>query len=200
MKRLFLSAALSIFPAAWSEAGGGLVLEDDVCILWIDFYSAHLTSYQPAVTGNKQFCGELPSTGETIFVLDYLHQSLKDVPVDFRLIHNVTGQGSFVKLKHVEALGNLDQHTVFYAPPAVYPDASLKVEHAFDQEGLYVAVVSAGHPTNDSIYTAVFPVEVGASKVNYLLVIAAVLVVAALLLIRWRSRSSTAAPVREGSS
>ncbi len=197
MNRILLSVALSVFPAAWGEAGGGLVLKDDVCILWIDFYSAHLTSYQPVAAGNEQFCRELPDTGETIFVLDYLHQSLKEVPVDFRIIRNVTGQGQFVKLKHVQALGNLDQHTVFYEPPAVYPDASLKVEYDFEEEGEYVAVVSAGHPTSDSIYTAVFPVRVGTSGVSYLIMVSAVLVVPVLVLLRRRLRPARAAPRKD---
>ena len=78
--RVILSAALLPFPAVGIQAGGGLVLEDDVCIIWIDFYSAHFTAYQPGSSGNEQFCEDLPDTGETIFVLDYLHQSLKEVP------------------------------------------------------------------------------------------------------------------------
>ena len=103
-----LSLVLSLLcTGLWSSstiAGGGMVLSSDACILEIDFYSAHFTAYQPDTSGNTQFCQELPETGPSIFVLDYLHDSLKDVPVDFRIIRNVTGQGAFVKLKHVEAI------------------------------------------------------------------------------------------------
>jgi hypothetical protein len=149
-------------------AGGGLVLEGDVCIIRIDFYSAHFTAYQPDSSGNTQYCQDLPDTGETIFVLDYLHQSLKEVPVDFRIIRDVTGQGSFVKLKHVEAIEDIEQHTVFYQPAAIETDASLKVEYNFKEKGSYIGIVSAGHPSNDTIYTAVFPFEVGRSGFGYL--------------------------------
>jgi hypothetical protein len=193
MNRLILSAALLLFPAARSEAGGGLVLQDDACILWIDFYSVHLTAYQPESSGNEQFCRELPDTGKTIFVLDYLHQSLKEVPVDFRIIRDVTGQGRFVKLKHVEALDDIEQYTVFYQPPTVRADASLQADYNFGEEGLFVGIVTAGHPTMDTIYTAVFPIEVGASKVSLpLAMLSSLLVVPAFLLLRWYARTRRA--------
>lgn len=155
---------MTLLSLSAARAGGGLVLEEDKCILWIDFYSAHFTAYQPATRGNQQFCGDLPDVAETIIVLDYLHPSLKEVPVDFRIIRDVTGQGQYVKLKHVEALGDLDPYTVFYQPPVIRADASFQIEHTFADKGAYVAVVSAGHPSTDMIYTAVFPFQVGAFR------------------------------------
>jgi len=165
--RTILSMVMAAIPAASTLAGGGLVLEGDVCIIRIDFYSAHFTAYQPDTSGNEQFCRDLPDTGETIFVLDYLHQSLKEVPVDFRIIRDVTGLGRFVKLKHVEEMENIEQYTVFYQPPVVRPDASFKIEYNFAEKGEYIGIVSAGHPSNDTIYTAVFPFEVGRSSFAY---------------------------------
>jgi len=156
-----LSIVLVVFPFSGLQAGGGMVIEGDKCIVWIDFYSAHFTAYQPANQGNKQFCQQLPGTGPTIFVLDYLHKSLKDVPVSFRIIHDVTGQGSYVKLKHVEKIDDLERHSVYYQPPVMRADASLKIEHNFTAEGKYIGIVTAGHPNDDTIYTAVFPFEVG---------------------------------------
>jgi hypothetical protein len=166
--RTILSVVMAVIPAASTLAGGGLVLEGDVCIIRIDFYSAHFTAYQPNTSGNEQFCRGLPDTGETIFVLDYLHQSLKEVPVDFRIIRDVTGLGRFVKLKHVEEIEDIEQQTVFYQPPVIRPDASLKIEYDFIEKGEYIGVVSAGHPSNDTIYTAVFPFEVGGSNFTYM--------------------------------
>jgi len=185
-RRVILSVALLVFPAAGTQAGGGLVLEGDVCIIWIDFYSAHFTAYQPGSRGNEQFCQDLPDTGETIFVLDYLHQSLKEVPVDFRIIRDVTGQGQYVKLKHVEEIKDIEQHTVFYQAPIVRKDASLKIEYDFKEKGAYVGIVSAGHPTTDMIYTAVFPFEVGASRHGYVLPLLLLLAGAAFFVVRRR--------------
>ena len=165
---IILVGGLLALPAATAQAGGGLVLEGDVCIIRIDFYSAHFTAYQPNTSGNTQFCKELPDIGETIFVLDYLHQSLKEVPVEFRIIRDVTGLGRYVKLEQVEAIEDIEQQTVFHQPPVIRPDASFKIEHDFKEKGAYIGIVSAGHPTNDRIYTAVFPFEVGVSNYGYL--------------------------------
>ena len=144
-----------------------MVLSNDACILQIDFYSMHFTAFQPEDSGNKQFCQDLPDAGPSIFVLDYLHDSLKEVPVDFRVIRNVTGQGSYVKLKHVEEIDDLEPHTVFYQPAVIQADASLNIEYDFKEKGSYIAIVSAGHPTNNNIYTAAFPLEVGRSSWAY---------------------------------
>jgi len=183
---------MAVMPVASALAGGGLVLKDDVCIIQIDFYSAHFTAYQPNTSGNTQFCRDLPDTGETIIVLDYLHQSLQEVPVDFRIIRDVTGLGRFVKLKHVEAIEDIEQHTVFYQSPTIRPDASLKIEYDFAEEGAYIGIVTAGHPSTDTIYTAVFPLEVGGSNFSYLVPLFVLLAGAAFLVVRRRARSRQA--------
>jgi len=200
VRRVIMSVALLAFPATGTQAGGGLVIEDDVCIIWIDFYSAHFTAYQPGTSGNEQFCRDLPNTGETIFVLDYLHQSLKEVPVDFRIIRDVTGQGQYVKLKHVEAIEDLEQHTVFYQPPVVRPDASLKIEYDFREKGAYLGIVSAGHPSTEMIYTAVFPFEVGVSSPAYGLLLILLLAGAVFFIVRrcLRKKPSSTVPPRQG--
>jgi len=193
LNRVFCHAILSVvmmlIPTVSTLAGGGLALEGDTCIIRIDFYSAHFTAYQPNTSGNKQFCRDLPDTGETIFVLDYLHQSLKEVPVDFRIIRDVTGQGRFVKLKHVEAIGDIEKHTVFYKSPTVRPDASLKIEYDFSEEGAYIGIVTAGHPSEDTIYTAIFPFEVGGSNLLYLAPLFLLLTGAAFFVVRRFARS-----------
>jgi hypothetical protein len=184
--RSCLICILAWCPAASAPGGGGMVLEDDMCIIWIDFYSAHFTAYQPASRGNEQFCQELPDTGQTIFVLDYLHQSLREVPVDLRIIRNVTGQGRFVKLQHVEQVGDLEQHTVFYQPPVVRSDASFQAEFELAGEGDYIGIVSAGHPTSDETYTAVFAFEVGQSNTGFF--VAPALVIGLLVFYAFRRR------------
>ena len=156
--------AFLVAPAqAW--AGGGVMLRDDVCIITIGFYEAHFTAYQPQTRGNEEFCEDLPDLGETLFVLDYLHTSMKEVPIDFRIITDVTELGQFVQLRDVEAIADLDVPTVFYQRPTVRIDASLRVEHSFIEPGEYIGIVTAGHPTEDTIYTAVFPFRVG--KIDY---------------------------------
>ncbi len=150
-------------------AGGGVVLEDDVCKIKIGFYEAHFTAFQPETSGNRQFCEDLPDVGPTIFVLDYLHDSMKDVPIDFRIIRDVTGLGRFVRWEDVQAIANLDAQTVFYFPPVIETDASLAVEPTLTEEGAYIGIVTAGHPTSDEIYSAVFPFNVGRTNLDFIL-------------------------------
>lgn len=147
-----------------SFAGGGVILKDDVCIISIDFYAAHFTAYQPDSSGNKEFCRDLPDLGETIFVLDYLHSSLKEVPVDFRIVKDATGLGQFVRWKDIQAIDDLERNSVFYRPPEVQADGSYRVQHTFSEVGDYIGIVTAGHPSNDQIYNAVFPFSVGKTK------------------------------------
>ena len=159
-----IAIALMLIWSCPSLAGGGVVLSKDACIITIGFYTAHFTAYQPDASGNEEFCEDLPDTGESIFVLDYLHASLKEVPVDFRIIRNVTGLGRFVKWEDVQSLDNIEQHTVFYQSPLVRSDGSFRVGFSFPGKGEYIGIASAGHPNNDTIYYSVFPFSVGVTK------------------------------------
>lgn len=146
-----------------------MVLREDKCIIEIGFYEAHFTAYQPQTRGNEQFCQELPDVGETLFVLDYLHGSMKEVPIDFRIIKDVTDLGKFVQMKDIEAIDDLNPLTVFYHEPTVHFDASLSVDHTFAAPGNYIGIVTAGHPIKDTIYSAVFPFTVGKTDYTRLL-------------------------------
>lgn len=162
----FFATLFALLLSAQVWAGGGMVLREDKCIIEIGFYESHFTAYQPQTRGNEQFCQELPDVGETLFVLDYLHGSMKEVPIDFRIIKDVTDLGEFVQVKDIEAIDDLNPLTVFYHQPTVHSDASLSVAHSFAAPGNYIGIVTAGHPTKDTIYSAVFPFTVG--KTDYM--------------------------------
>jgi hypothetical protein len=191
---LFASIIFAMLPAVVAMAGGGMVLKDDACIIEIDFYSAHFTAYQPETRGNEQFCQQLPDIGEVLFVLDYLHPSMKEVPVSLRVIHDVTGQNEYVKLKHVEQIEDIESLTVFFQPPIVRPDASFQVDFDLLEEGSYIGIVTVGHPSTDATYTAVFPFEAGGLNINYSLPFALLFLTVGIFLInRWlRSRDKSA--------
>ena len=162
--RLFVLGIL-VTVTAPTLAGGGLILRDDVCIITLGFYEAHFTAYQPDTRGNEEFCRDLPDTGESIFVLDYLHDSMKLVPVDFRIIKDTTGLGQFVRWEDVEKIANIEDVSVFYRPPEIESNGSYRIQHNFLEAGDYIGIVTAGHPTSDKIYNAVFAFGVG--KTNY---------------------------------
>tara|TARA_B110000438_G_scaffold24225_2_gene22421 strand:+ start:6837 stop:7415 length:579 start_codon:yes stop_codon:yes gene_type:complete len=152
-------------------AGGGVLLSDDSCIMTIGFYEAHFTAYQPDSSGDKQFCEDLEEMGNTIFVLDYLHKSLSEVPVDFRIIKNVTNKGEFVQMGDIMEIQDLDRFTVFYQEPIIKTNASYTVSHDFIEKGEYIGIVTAGHPTNNNIYSSVFPFRVGASDLSWSIIV-----------------------------
>lgn len=196
VRTLWLILLLVVGPA-WS--GGGVILRGDVCIIEIGFYDANFTAYQPESNGNEEFCESLPDTEETIFVLDYLHSSLREVPVDFRIIRDTTGLGQFVQHEDILALDDIDEITVFYEPPVVKPGGSFRVEHTFLDSGDYVGIVTAGHPSNDTLYNAVFPFTVGAVNYPYWL-IAVVVGLIMVFLIRQVARSNSPASNSPGSN
>jgi len=64
-------------------------MTDDVCVMQIGFMRAHFTGYQPSVDGNKEFCEDIPNVVKSVFVIDYLHNYLRKLEVDFRIIKDV---------------------------------------------------------------------------------------------------------------
>jgi hypothetical protein len=187
-RKFIFSVAMSMVCAVLSStmviAGDGLVLEGAACTIQVDIYSVEFAAYQPDSSGNTQFCQELPDTGHTIMVLDYLHPSLKEVGVDFRIIRDVTGQGSFVKLKHIDEIEDIEQQTIFYQAPSIEADASLQIEYELREKGRYIAIINAEHPSNGRIYTAIFPFEVGALKYSQFVPLLLLLAVPAYFLRR----------------
>jgi len=144
------------------QAHGSVTPDGDLCIIKIGFYSAHFKIYQPRTKGHQDYCEDLPDTGETIFVMEYTYGDLGEVPVDFRIIHDITGYGRFAKIQDVKALGQdeIDSATVVYQPPMRTPDI-FSIGHKFEESGNYLGVVTARHPETHELYTAVFPFEVG---------------------------------------
>jgi hypothetical protein len=178
-KLLFITAILGwVGPAV---AGGGMILSKDACIVTIGFYTAHFTGYQPNTNGNIEFCGAFPDKGETIMVLDYLHDSLSEVPVDFRIIRDVLGKGDFIQPEDLDAIEDMGALTVFYQSPIVKANATLNINYVFESKGDYIGIVTAGHPTNDNIYTSVFPFTVGVVQIPWpmLSLLAAIAIVGA---------------------
>ncbi|MCZ6460450.1 MAG: hypothetical protein O6766_13940 [Gammaproteobacteria bacterium] len=162
---LLLSACWLANPGA--HAHGGVVLEDDVCVLKIGFLKAHFTGYQPRWSGNEEFCEDIPVVGNSVFVIDYLHDFLREMRVDFRIINDVNSVGIFASWDDVLSVTDLDAATVFYLPPEVRNDGVLTAEHEFEEAGNYIGVVTAHHPTQDKSYNAVFAFAVGDSGIGY---------------------------------
>ena len=149
-----------------SFSHGGVVEEDDLCVIKVNYLRAHFKIYQPETLGHEQFCEDLPLATESVFVMEYMHDSLSEMPIDFRIIRDVTGKGRFARMQDVKLIEDIDSATVFYRPPIIEPDIYL-VNYQFLEEGDFIGIVSARHPESDKVYTAVFPFEVGFTGFGY---------------------------------
>ena len=162
---LVFSLILSFLPSNVA-AHGGVVEEDDLCVIQVNYLRAHFKVYQPGVTGHEQYCEDLPVAAESIFVMEYQHDLLSKMQVDFRIIRDVTGKGRFARMVDVNEIDDIDSVTVFYQAPIVEPDV-YRVNHEFREEGDFIGIVSAKHPTTGKVYEAVFPFEVGFTGLGY---------------------------------
>lgn len=137
-------------------------------MMQIGFMRAHFTGYLPAVKGNEEFCEDIPEVGSSIFVLDYLHDYLREMEVDFRIVKDSQELGVFARWEDIAAIEDLEGDTVFYQPPRKKSDGVLTVAYEFPEAGNYIGIVTAKHPEKQKIYNAVFPFTVGGTSLGYL--------------------------------
>jgi len=149
-----------------ATAHGSVTPEDDICIIRIGYYKAHFKMYVPRSEEHNEFCEDIPDTGETVFVMEYEHSGLGAVPIDFRVIRNVTGQGVFTALQDVQEIDDIDAVTVIHHPAAIQPDV-FTILYDFAEQGEFVGIVTVENPETNNVYTAVFPFEVGFSGIGW---------------------------------
>ena len=159
---------------------GGVVYEEDLCVLNVGFLQAHFTGYQPQSSGGAEFCEDIPNVGESVFVLEYLHDFMREMAVDFRIVRDVQDFDVYANWDDVQSMGDLAPHTVFYLPAARYLDGVLTARHDFAEAGGYIGVVTAQHPEKNKVYNAVFFFRVGGRSYWPLVVFVCVVVVVQL--------------------
>lgn len=147
-----------------SAAHGGLSMDSDMCKLRIGIFNMHFAGYQPQANGNKEFCEDIPATGDTIIVMDAIEPALRELPIEVRIIED-TGDES-----------QLDAVTVLHLPPKIYETGSIPVQYSFARPGRYVGLVTTG---DKGQYVSRFPFSVGIEDTGYglYLLIAAVALV-----------------------
>jgi hypothetical protein len=106
----------------------------------------YFNSYLPEIYCDRQFCQEIPATGNTVLVLDYVEQELRSIPVEVRIIKD-TGSES-----------NIEAITLAHLPPKVYPTGSIDVKYNFDKPGKFVGLVYVGE---EQEHVSRFPFSVG---------------------------------------
>ena len=172
--RLSVAAALAVCCGG-ALAHGGLSMDEDTCKLRVGPYQMHFVGYQPdSASGPKEFCEDIPETGRTIVVLDYLNEELRDLPTEVRIIRNEGSEG------------DLERITVLHLEPRRYPTGSLNFEMNFSEPGKFVGLVTVSG--SDKLVSR-FPFSVGQrSPWLRLLVLAAVLALGAVALYRFGMR------------
>ncbi|MGH7965059.1 MAG: hypothetical protein ACRERD_25150 [Candidatus Binatia bacterium] len=129
---LLVFAFISLAAPRLCLGHGGVSIENDMCKLRAGPYVMHFTGYQPYSAPELEFCEDIPRTGLTLIVLDYLDSALRDLPVAARIIRD-TGDES-----------DLERITVYHKPAAVYPRGSFVIEHTFTEPGQFVGLVTVG--------------------------------------------------------
>lgn len=165
------------FPAL---AQHGHELAPDTCILNIGPYKMYFHSYLPDTYYDRQFCEELPGTGNAVLVFDYVEKELRSLPVEVRIITDTGSED------------NLESVTVAHLPAKIYPTGSIDVKHTFDQPGKFVGLVSVGGDSGEHVSRVSF--SVGHTGVlshlsHYIMVIVPVVVgLAVVLFFSFRDR------------
>ena len=172
---------IGVIFSTQAHAHGGLALADDMCKLRVGPYNMHFTGYQPDSTRNKEFCEDIPATGRTVVVLDYMEDALRPLPTEVRVIKDT---GSEQDLQAI---------TVLHLPPKVYPAGTVNFEYNFAQPGKFVGLVTVGDKQD---LVSRFPFSVGETKIPlppgyFLIAFAGTAVVGVILFfLRGRRKSS----------
>ena len=85
--RLFFVFAFSLFIHLASPTvlgHGGVAFEGDSCLISVNFLQAHFTVFQPETRKTKEYCEDIPDVTRSVFVMEYLHDLLSEMNVDFR--------------------------------------------------------------------------------------------------------------------
>jgi len=142
-------------------AHGGVALTDDVCVMSLGNLSAHFAIYQPETRQSKEFCEDIPDATGSVFVIDFVHDVLRDMVVDFRIVRDVNKVGLSAGWADYQAIDNLQEATVFYQSAQQYSNGTMRLNTHFHQKGSYIGVITAVNPKTTKVYKAVFPFRVG---------------------------------------
>ncbi len=144
----------TFFLSIHGYAHGGLSLEDDYCVLTVGTYEMHFSGYQPENNGPKEFCEDIPETGNTIVVLDFMNDELRDLPVEVRIIVDTQ-----------EEQKDLDSITIYKKDYEIYKNGTISLRHNFANEGKFIGYVTAKE--NDNFIISEFPFSVGIENKSY---------------------------------
>jgi hypothetical protein len=182
---IVFSVMLAIGAPLSAQAQHFHELDKNFCILKFGPYGMHLTEYQPDTSDRQELCGDIPSTGRTVVVLDFIEGELRSMPVEIRVIKDT---GSEQDLQAI---------TVVHLPAKVYTGGFINFEHSFSQPGKFIGIITV---RGKEEHVARFPISVGEGGVvshlmHYMMVIVPVAVLAAGAAIFFIMRGRRKSPV-----
>ena len=140
---------------------GGVAFQEDQCVITVDFMQAHFTVFQPETRESEEFCEDIPDVTQSIFVMEYLHESLREMDVDFRIIRDVTNIGRFADWSDVQDIPDIEAVTVYYQDASIEDSGYYRASYEFEEGGTYIGIVTAQLPSEEARHNAVFYFQVG---------------------------------------
>jgi len=146
---MIAAAAFFAAPSA-AFAHGGVMLEQDECVLRIGPSTMHFIGYQRSGE-EAEFCEDIANTGPTVIALTAVSPDLRDMAIGIRVVKDVGEQ---------KEKANLDAITVAYLEPKVYRNGTMTFEHDFKDAGRYVGIVTVRDDLGNE-WVSRFPFSVG---------------------------------------
>jgi hypothetical protein len=135
---------LAYAGSAWAH-GGGPGLSYDPCAQRVGLYYVHMAVYQPQIDSSQEYCGTIPSGGDTLLVFDLVGAEMRYTPVAVDIFETGGRSGSY-KLASVP--------NVEHVSGVINVNLPLQAGHS------YQAVVTVGEAP--ASYTLTFPIRVNA--------------------------------------
>lgn len=120
-----------VLYAGMVSAHGKVPLEQDSCVRGAQGSMVHLSTYQPQNEVSAQYCTDIPTEGETFFVVDLIDTALRNMPVAMRVVRGTSESGETISFLGADyhpngVIGgrtNLDQgnYTLFITGEGVPP-------------------------------------------------------------------------------
>jgi hypothetical protein len=147
-----LLGALAAFAWRPALAHGDLLMDGRICQLKAGPFQFRLTGYQ-AVTGpGKEFCEDIPHTGQAVMVFESTGLPVDATTIDIRIVRD-EGQ---------RPEDDASVLTVASKKDAEPRGGGVSIEHDFVERGRYVGLFTIHG--GDRVYTGRFPFTVGAVK------------------------------------
>lgn len=143
------AAAFFVAPSA-AFAHGGVMLEQDECVLRIGPNTMHFIGYQRSGE-EAEFCEDIAKTGPTVIALTAVSPELRDMAIGIRIVKDVGEE---------KEKANLNAVTVAFIEPKVYRNGTMTFEHDFKDAGRYVGIVTVRDDLGNE-WVSRFPFSVG---------------------------------------